>query len=86
MAEQDLPAAFKYIRAVTNQKLHYVGHSQGTIIMHIALSERNPVVEENLDQYFGFGPVVWVNNSKSNVMNLAAHSAFEQLVKDFRIH
>lgn len=27
MAEKDLPAAFKYIANITNQKVHYIGHS-----------------------------------------------------------
>lgn len=41
MADYDLPALFKYIHNLTNQKVHYFGHSQGTMQMHIALSKRN---------------------------------------------
>jgi len=44
MADYDLPALFTYVNKITNQKPHYIGHSQGTIQMHIALSKRNPVV------------------------------------------
>ena len=44
LADYDLPAVFTYVSNYTNQKLHYIGHSQGTIQMHIALSKRNPVV------------------------------------------
>jgi hypothetical protein len=44
MADFDLPAVFKYINNVTNQTVHYIGHSQGTIQMHIALSKQNAVV------------------------------------------
>ncbi len=44
MADYDLPAVFSYIHKLTNQKLIYFGHSQGTIQMHIALSKQNPVV------------------------------------------
>jgi hypothetical protein len=44
MSDYDLPAAFKYIAAVTQFKVNYIGHSQGTIIMHMALSKNNPVV------------------------------------------
>jgi gastric triacylglycerol lipase len=41
MADFDLPAAFTYINKLTKQKIHYIGHSQGTIQMHVALSKRN---------------------------------------------
>lgn len=44
MADYDLPAVFKYIYNVTGQKIHYFGHSQGTMQMHIALAKRNEVV------------------------------------------
>ena len=44
MSDLDLPAMFEYIHNRTNQKMHYLGHSQGTLIMHIALSQRNEVV------------------------------------------
>jgi lysosomal acid lipase/cholesteryl ester hydrolase len=44
MAKFDLPAAFSNIAKITGQKIHYIGHSQGTLIMFIALSERNPTV------------------------------------------
>lgn len=44
MADYDLPAGFKYIYAKTGQKIHYLGHSQGTIQMHVALSKNNPVI------------------------------------------
>lgn len=59
MANSDLPAMFKYINNVTNQKMHYVGHSQGTLIMHIALSKRDERVENYLDKYFAFGPIAY---------------------------
>ena len=62
MADYDLPAVFTYIYTATNQKLHYLGHSQGTIQMHIALSKRNSVVEAYMDKYFGFGPVAYITN------------------------
>lgn len=44
MADHDLPAGFKYIYAKTGKTIHYLGHSQGTIQMHVALSKNNPVV------------------------------------------
>jgi pimeloyl-ACP methyl ester carboxylesterase len=41
MADYDLPAVFTYINNITNQSIHYIGHSQGTMQMHIALSKQN---------------------------------------------
>lgn len=41
MADYDLPAVFKYIVNHTSQKIHYLGHSQGTVQMFIALSKQN---------------------------------------------
>jgi lysosomal acid lipase/cholesteryl ester hydrolase len=45
MADFDLPAVFTYIFNITKQKIHYVGHSQGTIQMFVALSKNNPTIE-----------------------------------------
>lgn len=70
MADHDLPALFTYINEKTKQKIHYVGHSQGSIQMHIALSKRNPVVESLMDKYFAFGPVAYVKNAKSHILTL----------------
>lgn len=68
MADYDLPAVFKYVGNYTKQKMHYIGHSQGTIQMHVALSKRNSVVEEHLDKYFAFGPVAYVSYIHSHIM------------------
>ncbi|KAJ8749380.1 hypothetical protein K2173_018870 [Erythroxylum novogranatense] len=38
LAAYDLPATFQYVHNQTGQKLHYVGHSQGTLIALAAIS------------------------------------------------
>lgn len=70
MAQFDLPAAFRYISNATQKKLHYIGHSQGTMQMHIAMSLNNPVIEGLIDKYFGFGPVAYVNHQESRLIKL----------------
>ena len=70
MADYDLPAIFTYINKLTNQKIHYIGHSQGSMQMHIALCKNNPTVERLIDKYFGFGPVAKVKYAKSNLFHL----------------
>lgn len=86
MADYDLPAAFKYISGQTQQKLNYIGHSQGTMIMHIALSKNNAIVESLLDKYFGFGPVGFVNHQTSRLMTLVDHSLLLQWYELNAIH
>ncbi len=75
MADFDLPAVFKYVYNHTNQKIHYLGHSQGTIQMFIALAKQNPEIETYMDNYFAFGPVAYVKNSKSHLIDLLDKSA-----------
>lgn len=70
MADFDLPAMFGYVNKVTGQKISYIGHSQGTMQMHIALSKNNPTVENLLDKYFGLGPVALIKHANSSIVNL----------------
>ena len=73
MADFDLPALFKYVNKITQQTIHYIGHSQGTIQMFIALTKQNAVVEQLMDKYFAFGPVAYIKNSKSHLVDLLDH-------------
>jgi gastric triacylglycerol lipase len=86
MADYDLPAMFTYIYNFTHQKIHYVGHSQGTIQMHIALSKRNEVVEGLMDKYFGFGPVAYINHQESHIIGLLDKSLLLEWYKKKNIH
>lgn len=72
MAKYDLPAAFKYIHNQTGRKIHYIGHSQGTLTMFIALSMHYTGVEENLASFNAFGPVAYLTQQKSKLMKMAA--------------
>lgn len=70
MADYDLPAVFSYISQLTSKKIHYIGHSQGTVQMHIALSKQNKEVEDHLDKYFALGPIARVKDAHSHLVNL----------------
>ena len=63
MGKYDLPAAFKYIHSVTNRKIYYMGHSQGTMEMFVHLSsfKSSPVIE-HLKTYIAVGPVATINH------------------------
>ena len=86
MADYDLPAAFRYISGQTQQKINYIGHSQGTMIMHIALAKNNPIVEGLLDKYFGFGPVAFCDHQTSRLMTLLDHSPLLQWYESHKIY
>lgn len=69
MAHYDLPAAFRYITRATQRKIHYIGHSQGTLIMFIALAEKIKGVEENLLSFNAFGPIAYIKHQSSKLLN-----------------
>ena len=60
MIDYDLPAAFEYIHNVTKKKIHYVGHSQGTLIMFGALSQKNIAIRSLLASFSALGPVAYL--------------------------
>ena len=68
MATKDLPAAFEYIANLTGQKVNYIGHSQGTIIMHAALSLRVQSVVQNIGKVISTGPVAFVGNLTTKLL------------------
>ncbi|CAK8566515.1 unnamed protein product [Lathyrus sativus] len=39
LASHDLPASVEYVFNLTGQKIHYAGHSQGTLVAFVALSQ-----------------------------------------------
>lgn len=86
MAEYDLPASFTYIYRTTGQKVSYIGHSQGTLIMHAALSMNNPTVESLLDKYFAFGPLTFTNHQEVKMLNMMMKSKMMLYYKLLGIH
>ena len=67
MAMGDIPAAFSYISRVTGRKIHYIGHSQGTLSMFVALSRKVPEVVNNILSFNAFGPVAYLKHMKSEL-------------------
>lgn len=61
----DLPAMIDFVLEKTQQdKLHYIGHSQGTTSYFVMLSE-NPSYNDKLKSSHLLAPVAYMNNMKS---------------------
>ncbi|EAR90444.2 Ab-hydrolase associated lipase region protein (macronuclear) [Tetrahymena thermophila SB210] len=81
IAHYDLPAAFEYIKKVTQQKIHYIGHSQGTIVMFMALARKDSKVINNLKSYIALGAVGKLCNIKSKLFsNLASLPVIDAII------
>ena len=64
LAKYDLPATIDYIRATTGQdKLVYVGHSQGTLIAFAAFSN-NSELAKKISLFIALAPIVTIGNIK----------------------
>ena len=63
MADYDLPAMINYTLKVTGQeKLFYVGHSQGTLIAFTGFSD-NPTLGNKIKAFFALAPVYTLNHA-----------------------
>lgn len=84
-AMYDDPAAFTYIVSKTNQKINYIGHSQGTTQMFAALSLKISAVRDNIKSFIALGPVVYVNHQTSELLDVVANSVFPTLLQQFGV-
>ena len=87
MAEFDLPAGFEYITQYTKQeKINYIGHSQGTLIMFAALSENNQIIKSRLNKFIALGPIVSLLHQKSVLFGLIASEKLTAFLKSLNIN
>ncbi|XP_041517636.1 gastric triacylglycerol lipase isoform X1 [Microtus oregoni] len=71
MAKYDLPATIDFIVEKTGQeKLHYVGHSQGTTIGFIAFSTI-PTLAKRIKTFYALAPVATVTYAESPLKKLS---------------
>ncbi|XP_067622817.1 lipase 3-like isoform X2 [Eurosta solidaginis] len=72
MGKYDLPASIDYILVHTGcEKLHYIGHSQGSMTFWIMCSE-HPEYSEKIILMQALAPVAYVKHSKSPVVQFLA--------------
>uniref|UniRef100_A0A670HL19 AB hydrolase-1 domain-containing protein n=1 Tax=Podarcis muralis TaxID=64176 RepID=A0A670HL19_PODMU len=80
MAKYDLPASINFILRKTGQeKIFYVGHSQGTTMAFIAFSTM-PQLAQKIKMFFGLAPSVNTVYSISPISAVITHMP-ESLVK-----
>ena len=82
MSEFDLPVSFQKIADLTNDKISYIGHSQGTtqLFASLANTNRNPKVYNNLRKFAALGPVTYMAGVEAHVMRkLAMHNTTVKL-------
>ena len=70
MAEFDLPAMVDYALTLTGQRqLHYIGHSQGTLIAFTKLSEDSEF-QTKIKAFFALAPVATLSDITSSLRSL----------------
>jgi pimeloyl-ACP methyl ester carboxylesterase len=66
MGIYDQPALWKYILKETGQeKLTYIGHSQGTMQMFIAMQEYPQFFKKHMHKFVAIAPVWKISNATS---------------------
>ena len=70
MGLYDIPAVFDHIRLQTNdQKIAYIGHSQGTTQMFVGLAENEKTYfADKTSIFIGLGPVAKIPNTQSGLL------------------
>ncbi|CDW90338.1 ab-hydrolase associated lipase region family protein [Stylonychia lemnae] len=71
MGDYDLPAAFEYIRNVTKQeKLAYIGHSQGTSQLFYSLSNNETYFQDKISIFIALGPATRLTHESSTLLRI----------------
>lgn len=75
MGKYDLPAAIDYVRHVTDQdKIAYIGHSQGTSQMYYGLATNEDFFASRVSIFIALGPVMKLTNCKSALIKFVANT------------
>lgn len=71
MAEYDIPTFLNFVLDVTKQeKVGYVGHSQGTTVAFISF--QNPDIADKINLFVALAPVVRVTHCESKLLDILA--------------
>ncbi|KAL1314659.1 triacylglycerol lipase 2-like [Arachis hypogaea] len=83
LGRYDLRAVVEYVSNQTGQKIHYIGHSQGTLIALTAFSEGKLV--NKLKSAALLSPVAYLSHMTTELLNVAARLFLDQLIKTLGI-
>jgi pimeloyl-ACP methyl ester carboxylesterase len=87
MGQHDLPATIDYITNLTKvEKLTYIGHSQGTSQMFVALTKNIEYFKSKLNGFVSLAPIVRFKNVKSSLVKFAANWNLDKLVRFFGVN
>ncbi|KAK1367704.1 LICH hydrolase [Heracleum sosnowskyi] len=81
MASYDLPAFLNFVYLETGQKVHYIGHSQGTTMMFAAFSIWK--VEERVKSTSMIAPVVYLNHMPFGLIDVLAKAYIGEIAGTF---
>ncbi|XP_023720755.1 lipase 3 isoform X2 [Cryptotermes secundus] len=85
MGTHDVPAEIDHILAMTGQKkLYYIGHSMGTTMFFVMMSQR-PEYNEKIYAMLAFAPVAFFTPSKNPVIHFVQTMAEMFLEKLFKV-
>jgi len=80
MGQYDIPAVLEHIVQTTgNEKISYVGHSQGTTQMFYGLAEYQDYYKTRLNLFVALGPVTKITHCQSDALHLLA-DFYDELV------
>lgn len=66
-----MPALVKKVVEVSGRKkIAFVGHSQGTTEMFVAMSDNHDFITEHVNYFAAFGPITSMNNVKDPLLSL----------------
>lgn len=72
IALYDVTAMIDYVLSNTKQeKLHYIGHSQGTTVFYILCSEK-PEYNAKIRVHISLAPIAYMNHMTSPLLQIAA--------------
>ncbi|WOG85704.1 hypothetical protein DCAR_0104895 [Daucus carota subsp. sativus] len=83
MASYDLPTFLNFVYLETGQKVHYIGHSQGTTMMFAAFSEWK--VQERVKSATMVAPVVYLNHMPFGLVDVLAKAYIGEIAGSFGI-
>lgn len=77
---RDLPAIVDKVISVSQQrKISYVGHMEGTTAFYVLTSQK-PEYNDKFDKMISMGPMAFMKNSKSNILEQISNHDFDQMV------